>query len=319
MRQGALAPVLSGCGGGTGSTDDSNGESEVSILDSWQRFEAGTPTLRLSSAQIERVYESKHRAATHGLYWSGSFGCAPESDDCGEPSFGVEVKQYEYEEPFLPPGSRVAFAPVLEHDGVRIAEMRARVIDEDEDDGETYLTDIVAYGGWLDHTVFGVGFFAECAVDEPECSGAEPVYAWGSANSLTPFGVYPGTTPTGMGSATWTGVMVGMEAPKFENEAAALAWVREGQPDVYLGDARIMIEDLADPDIDVSFTNIHNVTERTPRADMIWEGLSVENGLFGDGDSDEYVDGMFTGPDNQEVGGEFRRNGIEGGFGAKRK
>ena len=319
---GALALVLSGCGGsgGTGSTGDSNGESEMSILDNWKRFEAGTPTLQLSSTQIEQAYESRNRAATHDLYWSSQpFVCAPRSGDCGEPPYGVEVEQHENEEFQVPRGSTVAFAPVLEHNGVRISEMKARVIYEDEDDGETYLTDIVTYGGWLDHTVFGVGFFAECAVDEPGCSGTAPVYAWGGANSLTPFGVYPGTTPTGMGSATWAGVMVGMEAPKLESEAAALAWVKEGQPDVYLGDALIMIEDLAAPDVDVSFTNIHNVTEGTPRDDMIWEGLSVENGLFGDGDSDEYVAGMFTGSRHQEVGGEFQKDGIAGGFGAKRR
>ena len=35
--------------------------------------------------------------------------------------------------------------------------------------------------------------------------------------------------------------------------------------------------------------------------------------------SDEYIAGMFTGPRHQEVGGEFRRDGIEGGFGAKRQ
>lgn len=51
---------------------------------------------------------------------------------------------------------------------------------------------------------------------------------------------------------------------------------------------------------------------------MSW-GPSVENGLFGGGDPDEYIAGMFTGPRHQEVGGEFRRDGIEGGFGAKRQ
>ena len=52
---------------------------------------------------------------------------------------------------------------------------------------------------------------------------------------------------------------------------------------------------------------------------MSWEGHSVENGLFGSGDSDDYIAGMFTGPRHREVGGEFRRNGIAGGFGAKRQ
>ena len=115
--------------------------------------------------------------------------------------------------------------------------------------------------------------------------------------------------------------MVGMESPEFgENEAAAaLAWVREGSPDVFLGNARITIEDLAAPDVDVSFTDIHNVTAGTRRRDMSWEGLSVENGLFAGSDSDDYIAGMFTGPRHREVGGEVRRDDIAGGFGAKRQ
>ena len=300
-----VALALSGCGGG--------GKSEMSILDNWQRFEAGNPTLRMSSAQIGQAYDSRSRRASHELDWH------LESVVGGEESIVVEVEPHEHEDWQPPTGGTVSFAPVLEHNGVPVAQLEARVIHEDEDDGETYLTDTVTYGGWLDHTVFGVGFTAACDVDAPGCSGAGPVYAGGWVSGVTPFGVYPGTTPTGMGPATWTGVMVGMESPIFENEAAALAWLNEGQPDVYLGDARIMIDDLAIPDVDVSFTNIHNVTEGIRHRDMSWEGLSVENGLFGGGDSDEYIAGMFTGPRHREVGGEFRRGGIAGGFGAKRQ
>ena len=307
----ALTFALSGCGGGSG-----NGGSEMSISDKWQRFQAGNPTLRMTGAQIEQALDSRGRRASHELIWSlaGPVG--------GQQQIVVEVEPNEYEDSSqLPPGSTLSFAPVLEHDGVPIAEVKVRVVYEDEDDGETYLLDTVTYQGWLDHTGFGVGFSALCNVDAPGCSGTSPVYGWGFADGSTPLGVYPGTSPAGMGSATWTGVMVGMESPEFgEHEAAAaLAWAREGRPDVYLGDARISIEDLAAPDVDVSFTGIRNVTEGTRHRDMSWEGLSVVNGLFGGGGSDDYVAGMFTGPRHQEVGGEFRRDGIAGGFGAKRR
>lgn len=307
----ALTFALSGCGGGSG-----NGGSEMSISEKWQRFESGNPTLRMSGAQIEQALDSRDRRASHELIWTlaGPVG--------GQQSIVVEVEPYEYEDPSqLPPGSTLSFAPVLEHDGVSVAEVKARVIFEDEDEGETYLTDIVAYQGWLDHTVFGVGFLAACNVDERGCSGTSPLYAGGLADGSAPSGVYPGTTPSGMGSATWSGVMVGMESPTFEEHeaAAALAWARGGRPDVYLGDARITIGDLAAPDVDVSFTGIHNVTAGTRHRDMSWEGLSVENGLFGSGDSDDYIAGMFTGTRHQEVGGQFRRDGIAGGFGAKRR
>ena len=211
----ALALALSGCGGsGSGS----------GILDDWQRFEAGNPTLRLSSAQIRQAYDSRSRSASHELNWSlaGPVG--------GVQSIVVEVDPHVYEDSRLPPGGTVSFAPVMEHNGVPVAETRVRIVAED--DGETYLTDVVIYGGWLDHTAFGVAFSAVCNVDEPGCSGTRPVYAGGFTGGFTPFGVYSGTTPAGMGSATWTGVMVGMDSPRFENHAAALAWVNEGPPDV---------------------------------------------------------------------------------------
>ena len=311
----SVALLLAGCGGGGGSVDN---KPMLPLLDNWQRFEAGNPTLRMSSAQIRQAYDSRSKRASHDLTITRFVGPGGES-------ILVGVDPHEHEGFWeLPPGSTISFAPVLEHKGVRVAEMKTRVVHEDEDDGQTYLTDIVTYGGWLDHTVFGVAFFAACDVDGPGCSGTSPVYDWGLTGGLTPFGVYPGTTPAGMGPATWTGVMVGMESPRFElptagEDADVSAWINAGQPDVYLGEARIRIDDLAAPDVDVSFTNIHNVTEGTRHRDMSWEGLSVENGLFGSTDSDEYIAGMFTGPRHQEVGGEFGRGGIEGGFGAKRR
>ena len=300
--------TLAACGGGSG------GGGELSILDNWQRYEAGNPTLRMTAAQIEEAYQSRSKRASHDLILS--FGGPVDGDE----SIVVEVDQHQHEDLLdLPPGSTVSFAPVLGHIRIPIAQTKARVIAEDEDDGETYLTEILTYAGWLDQTVFGVTFAAQCDVDEPGCSGPSPAFAWGGAWAITPYGVYSGTTPAGMGSATWTGVMIGMESPKLEDPAAAQAWVRQGSPDVYLGDARIAIGDLAAPDVDVSFTGIHNVTEGTRHRDLSWEGLPVENGLFGSGDSDDYIAGMFTGPRHQEVGGEFQRDGIAGGFGAKRQ
>ena len=240
-----VAMAFSGCGGGGGTvpTGDSNGESEISIVDNWQRFEAGNPTLRMSSAQIGQAYDSRSRSASHELTWNAV------SVVGGVESIVAEVDPHEHEDlSELPPGSTVSFAPVLEHNGVPIAETKTRVIFDDEDDGKTYLADTVTYGGWLDHTVFGVGFFAVCDVDEQ--GAREQVRSMrGIRRRLHAVWRLPGTTPTGVGSATWTGVMVGMESPMFDNEGAARAWANAGQPDVYLGDARIRIDDLAAPDV----------------------------------------------------------------------
>ena len=205
------------------------------LLVSWVRQPSVSQPVD-QAAQIEEAYDSRSTTASHELLLS--FAAPVDGDE----SVVVEVDPHEHEDLLdLPPGSTISFAPVLEHNGIPFAQTKARVIAEDEDDGETYLTEVLTYAGWLDQTVFGVTFAAQCDIDEPGCSGTGPVFAWGGAWGITPYGVYPGTTPAGMGSATWTGVMVGMESPRLEDPAAAQAWVRQGPPDVYLGDARIVI------------------------------------------------------------------------------
>ena len=313
----ALALPLVGCGGGgtSGGTTTPGSAGEMSLLEQWQRFEAGNPTLRLTRAQVLEAYDSTSRAASHVLYWDLAF-----SPD-GEEPIDLYVETYEHEDLELPP--EIDLVPVLEYHGVRLAEVSGRVQYEDEFYGETvaWLSDETLYLGWLDHTVFGAAFFADCEVGAPGCSGARPAYTTAEAGGWPPSGAYPGTTPAGTGSATWTGVMVGMESlgsSYADSEPATVpAWVEA--PDVYLGDARIRIEDLAVPDVDVSFTEIHNVTEGAPHPDMRWEGLAVEDGLFGGGGLDEFISGMFTGPRHQEVGGQFARDGIAGGFGARQR
>ena len=100
--------------------------------------------------------------------------------------------------------------------------------------------------------------------------------------------------------------------------------LQPGRPDVFLGNARVTIEDLAAPDANVSFTGIHNVTEGTRHRDMHWEDLPIEDGLFGwvfresGEEPPDYLVGMFTGPGYGEAGGTFRRDGIAGAFGAAR-
>ena len=113
--------------------------------------------------------------------------------------------------------------------------------------------------------------------------------------------------------------MVGMQ----DLPAASLGRERA---DVFLTDARIRIDDLSAPDVDVSFTNNHNVTEGTRRPHINWDGLCPEDGLFGTvsppetyGKRYDYLAGMFTGPGHQEVGGEFHGDGISGAFGPKRQ
>ena len=326
-----VALALSGCGG-TGSGPDSGGGSTLSVLDKWQRFEDGDPTLRMTKAQVAEAWRSAARRATHSVALGPetiSSGSDPVSGDQAEPVPNVVQAEVFPCTPSTcsvgphPDGTdpTVAFGPVLEHNDVpvTVAEGSYRVTRTLESDPPVeidHFFEFLRYGGWLDHTVFHVSFRRWCTVGAAGCPGTDPTYERGSVVGFMAGG-YSETTPTGVGSATWTGVMVGMESE--ERGRATASAVRSGQPDVFLGDAQITIDDLAAPDVDVSFVNLHNVTEGTRRRDITWEGLRVEDGLFGDGNSEGYITGMFTGSRHQEVGGSFLRDGIAGAFGAKRQ
>ena len=334
----AVGLAVSGCGGG-GSSDGGNG---LSVLEKWQRFADGNPTLRMTGAQVSEAWTAAAGRSTHYVALgpeSVGRGADPASaDPASDDRMDTDVRVEAARCPGVcdlerPAGSSIwAFAPVLEHDGIPVAELKARrthtlTLEENgervpEDETTTTLVDVLSYGGWLDRTEFRVSLSRSCVVGVAGCSETDPEFEVAHVQGFAA-GVYSGTTPTGMGSATWTGVMIRMESPEpGSDEASAL--LGSGRPDVVLGDARITIDDLADPDADVSFTGIHNVIEGSSREDMSWENLRVqEDGLFGkpagESDGNGYIAGMFTGSRHQEVGGHFQRDGIAGAFGARRQ
>ena len=314
----AAALALSGCGGG-----DGNGSGSLTVLDKWQRYAAGNPTLDMTSEEIEDAWLSTSRRATHYAYLGGSVTSPSPGDDDPGDNVQVEVVAEELEAGI--PDIEFNFDPVMEHNGIPVAKLKYQLIFEDDiDEGGdpderlvTIRADVLSYGAWLDYTDFRVNFLRGCELGATGCSGTNPDYEDAEVHGYMA-GRYSAMNPSGIGSATWAGVMVGMESPEYGTpEHRALL---QGQPDVFLGDARIAIQDLAAPDVDVSFTNIHNVTEGTRRPDMTWEDLSLEDGLFGSASGHrDYIVGMFNGPRQQEVGGEFERGGIAGAFGAKRR
>ena len=331
----AAALAVSGCG----ASRDGN---VLSALEKWQRFADGAPTLFMTEAQVSEAWREAARKSTRYVsFWPESVGrgADPSSADPA-PDGGTEsdVRVEAARCPGVcdlerPAGSSIwAFAPVLEHDGIPVAEFKGRrthvlTLEANggrvpEDDTTTTLVDALSYGGWLYRTEFRVSFSRSCVVGVVGCSETETEFEVAHVQGFAAGG-YSGTTPTGAGPATWTGVMIGMESPEpGSDEASAL--LRSGRPDVFLGDARITIDDLAVPEVDVSFTGIHNVSEGTSHAGMSWENLRVQDdGLFGksagEGGGDGYIAGMFTGSRHQEVGGHFERDGIAGAFGAKRR
>ncbi len=159
------------------------------------------------------------------------------------------------------------------------------------------------YGAFLDYSGFRFSQEIEC---DP-CSD-DPNYhvVWGSHSYGQPSDV----NPAGSGSATWTGVMGGFDSSVYATEGA----------DPIFGDASIEIDDLSDPDVDVSFTSIEYMNSGKSLDDMSWTDLAVTGGAFKDGssDADRTIGGAFYGPNYEEVGGVFDRDGIVGAFGAKR-
>ena len=331
----AIALAVSGCG----ASRDGNG---LSLVEKWQRFADGNPTLRMTGAQVSETWTAAARKSTHYVaLWPESVGrgadpapADPAPDDQVDADVRVEAAPCpDVCDLERPEGSSIwAFAPVLEHDGIPVAELKVRrthtlTLEENgervpEDEITTTLVDALSYGGWLDHTEFRVSLSRSCVVGVAGCSETGPEFEVSHVQGFAAGG-YSGTTPTGMGSATWTGVMIGMESPEPGSDEASTL-LRMGWPDVFLGDARITIDDLAVPDANVFFTGIRNVTEGTSHDDMSWENLGIQDdGLFGkraaESVGNDYIAGMFTGSRHQEVGGHFRRDGIAGTFGAKRR
>ena len=75
-----------------------------------------------------------------------------------------------------------------------------------------------------------------------------------------------------------------------------------GSARVILGEAKLNIDDLSSPDVDVWFINIRDTLAETALPDMVWNNLSLTNGTFNDGagGQDGTISGAFYGPRQQE-------------------
>ena len=320
-------------GGNTDQNGGTGGATELSLLEKWQRYENGNPTLDMTPEQALEAVRAVYERTTHSVESMGA--SSPDGSLTVRPFVILKEPDGIFEE--------VEGVPVMEHNGIPVGEFRVRFVtppdvDHDGQAIPSYLTDVWGYIGWLEYTYFSVASSHLCTAGAPGCSGMHPEYeAWGGSDGSAYGRLYSGTKPAGTGPATWTGVMFGMERPGHDIlDPAAWPWPHR-QPDVFLGDAQIRIDDLAAPTVpgpgqdpgelmnaDVSFTNIWNVTDQTPQTDMTWENLAVADGLFGSGSFEgtymcEYIVGMFNGPGHQEVGGHFWRDGIKGAFGASRQ
>ena len=182
------------------------------------------------------------------------------------------------------------YEAVASHRGVSVAQGR----------GVTTFTgmsvDRYGFGGWLDHSFFVIES-GEVTDGPALLEGAGLMYGYS-------LGTATGSNPTATGRATWSGVMVGMDA------------MAGGAP--VQGDAEITFEDLSSPMVDVEFSSVHNLVSGTTYDDMSWTGMTPTDGRFEGGTGTSTIQGQFYGADHQEVGGTFAHDGILGAFGASR-
>lgn len=152
--------------------------------------------------------------------------------------------------------------------------------------------DYHVYGGWLDANFFGVarGDWSG-TIGEQRLNGLETLSAYSTGNES-------GSTPMS-GSATWTGLMVGL---------------RRNQPATAITGRTEAVYSFPDQTMDISMTGLTG-----GHADMSWEGLRVSDGRFSAGSDANSISGSFYGDAHDELGGVFERGSLIGAFGAKRQ
>ena len=172
------------------------------------------------------------------------------------------------------------------------------------------------FGAWTDHGFFLVDVFT----GQGDNDFRYETLWFGDAGDKSPVTAASGT-------ARWAGVMSGVTVEPA-SDAGALVH----------GDAAIAVTGLdADASITVRFSNISRQDTGAAVAGMTWSGLPLQGRSFGTADirfdgargyalragfgaeADGSLFGHIYGPNHEEVGGLFNRNGIAGAFAARRE
>ena len=103
------------------------------------------------------------------------------------------------------------------------------------------------------------------------------------------------------GGASWAGVMTGV---KFGSSGLGAE---------VAGNAAMTV-DLGGAALDLEFTNIAELMSGAGVGDISWQDVPMQEGSF----SDDGLDGRFYGPNHEEAGGVFERDGVVGAFSLKR-
>ena len=191
--------------------------------------------------------------------------------------------------------------PVLERNGVKVVQVLYQ--GDEVQKGEEY------FGAWTEYQAF-------LAVEETWATSTGPGGSWESGSEFfgISYGQISASNPTGTGTATWTGMMVGRDTGSPQPDTHDRSAATFGH--LIMGDARVTV-DLANPAVDVAFTGVRDVTANASRADMTWSNIPLVSGQFSNPDG-SVMAGSFLGPNHEEVGGVFDKDSIAGAFGAVR-
>ena len=180
--------------------------------------------------------------------------------------------------------------------------------------GNSETTEVLTYGGWLEHHYFGVQATFDGNTEDPS-QVAVFSFTFGNASGSNP----------ASGSGEWNGVAIGVNLlERFEDRSLLTA------------DVTVSIADFMTPKIDVLFDSIRDLRTGDPLVvsgltidSVDWEGLDLMDGTFAEelGEVDDplnlsqprkRIEGHFYGPGHEEVGGIFEYASVVGSFGAKR-
>ncbi len=161
----------------------------------------------------------------------------------------------------------------------------------------TDLPPVSTYGlwgqyGWAEVRVAGGPWAGTTEQGDPFTGN----YRWAVAHVA---GEASGSNPTGMGSATWTGIA----------EAASTVTFRR-----HPGTATLTIADLSRPSVDVDI-----LIAGSSIAAPAWSGMALADGGYASGTAGtDRIQGDFYGPDHGETYGIFDTDAYVGTFGARR-
>ena len=206
------------------------------------------------------------------------------------------------------------YQAVMTYEGISFAQSR-RVGGEIPIIGDSETTEVLTYGGWLEHHYFGVQATFDGNTEDPS---QVAIFSFTLGNAS-------GSDPDDSGSGTWNGVAIGVNLlERFEDRSLLTA------------DVTISIADFLDPTVDVLFDSIKDLRTGDPLTvsgltieSVDWAGLDLTDGSFGEelGDVEDplnlsqprkRIEGRFYGPGHEEVGGIFEYASVVGSFGAER-